>query len=95
MYARLVLITLGADMRSTAERLADQFNASLQALQGFRGATFLADEVAGEYGSLSLWETRADAEAVRRDSGSEIKRALKGIAKGPPRIRLFEVYEPS
>lgn len=93
MWARLVLIPLGQGMRETAEQLADQFSVTLSRLDGFRGVTFLADETAGEYGSISLWQTRADAEAVRWNVGPEIKRALKGITRGPPRVRLFEVYQ--
>ncbi|MFQ5861443.1 MAG: hypothetical protein ACE5IG_07855, partial [Dehalococcoidia bacterium] len=36
----------------------------LQTLKGFKGVTFLADETVGEYGGLSLWETKEDAEAA-------------------------------
>lgn len=94
MYARMVLLNLGQGKRAKANELADQFAAALSGMQGFRGVTFLADETAGEYGSLSLWESRADAENVAHAADQEVRNALKGLLHGPPRIRLFEVYEP-
>ena len=94
MYARLVLVTLGPGARDKAESLADSFGAVLAGLKGFRGVTFVADDVAGEYGSISLWETREDAENVRFTAGPQTRQDLRDIARGPPRVRLFEVYEP-
>lgn len=93
MYARLVLVTLGPGAREKAESLADRFGAVLAGLQGFRGVTFIADDIAGEYGSISLWETREDAENVRFKAGPQTRQDLRDIAQGPPRVRLFKVYE--
>jgi hypothetical protein len=33
-------------------------------------------------------------EAFRQAAGPRLQETLKGNAKGPPTIRLFEVYEP-
>jgi len=49
MYAQLVMLTLGPGMRSTAEKLADQFAPAVRALKGFKSETFLGDETVGEY----------------------------------------------
>ncbi len=95
MYARLVLVTLGRDARPKAEDLADRFAMRLAELKGFKAVTFFADDTAGEYGSLSLWESKEDAEAVTTLAGPQIRQDLRDIAKGPPRVRLFEVYEPT
>ena len=94
MYARLVMFTLGAEMRSTAEKLGDQFASVFKTLKGFKSATFLADDTASEYGCLSLWESKEDAEAASTVIRPQLEQALSGIAKGPPTVRLFEVYEP-
>ena len=94
MYARLVILTLGPGMRSTAEKLADQFAPVLRTLKGFKGVTFLADDAAGEYASFSIWESKEDAEAAIAATAPQLEQALSGIAKGPPTRRLFEVYEP-
>ena len=94
MYARLVLFTLGPGTRSTAEKLVDQFAPLLRAWKGFKSATFLADDTAGEYGTLVLWESKEDAEAAFEALNPQMEKALTGIVKGPPTLSLFEVLEP-
>lgn len=94
MYALLLLFALGPGMRSTAEKLGDQFAPAHRNAKGFKSETFLADDTAGEYGSLTLWESREAIEAFRKVAGPHLEKALTGVAKGPPSIRLFEVYEP-
>ena len=94
MYAHLVIFVLGPGMGSTAEKLADQFAPAYRTVKGFKSITFLGDDTTGEYGSLSLWESKEDLEAFRKVAGSQLEKALSGIVKGPPSIRLFEVYEP-
>jgi heme-degrading monooxygenase HmoA len=94
MYASLIMFTLGPGMRSTAEKLADQFDPALRNLKGFKRVTFLADEAVGEYASLSVWESKDDAEAAAAVTGPQLEQAVSGIVKGPPTRRYFEVYEP-
>ena len=94
MYAQLLTLTLGQGMRSAGEKLADQFAPTLRAMQGFKTVTFFGDETTGEYGSLTLWETKEDAEAAAAVMGPKLEQAVSGIAKAPPTRRFFEVYEP-
>ncbi len=94
MYAQLVMLTLGPGTRSTGEKLADQFAPALRALKGFKRVTFFGDEAVGEYGSLSLWESKEDVEAAAAVLGPKLEQAVSGIAKEPPTRRFFEVYEP-
>jgi hypothetical protein len=94
MYAQLVMLSLGPGTRSAAEKLADQFVPALRTLKGFKRVTFLGDETTGEYGSLSLWESKEDAEAAGAVIGPQLEQAVSGIAKAPPTRRFFEVYEP-
>ena len=93
MYATLLTLTLGPGMRSAGEKLADQFAPALRTLKGFKGVTFFGDETTGEYGSLTLWETKEDAEAAAAVTGPKLEQAVSGIAKAPPTRRFFEVYE--
>ena len=93
MYAQLLMLTLGPGTRSTGEKLADQFAPALRAMQGFKTITFFGDETTGEYGSLTLWETKEDAEAAAAVMGPKLEQAVSGIAKAPPTRRFFEVYE--
>ncbi len=94
MYAQLVIITLGPGTRSTGEKLADQFAPALRALKGFKRVTFFGDETVGEYGSLTLWESKEDVEAAAAVLGPKLEQAVSGIVKVPPTRRFFEVYEP-
>ena len=94
MYASLSMITLGQGMRSTAEKIADQSVPTLKALKGFKGVTFLGDVTVGEYSSLSLWESKEDAEAAAAVMAPKVEQAVSGIAKKPPTRRFFEVYKP-
>jgi len=94
MYASLSVVKLGPGMRSDAEKMADQFAPALRALKGFKRVTFFGDETVGEYGSLSLWESKEDAEAAAAVIGPKLQQAVSGMAKEPPTRRFFEVYEP-
>lgn len=56
--------------------------------------TFVEDDAAGEYGAFTVYETKEDAEASVAALDSRLGEVLGGIAKGPPTLRGFEVYEP-
>jgi len=94
MYAQLVMFTLGPGMRSTADKLADQFASAHKTLKGFKSSTFIGDDTVGDYGALTLWETPEDLQAASNILRPKLKEALSGIAKGEPTVRVFEVYEP-
>ena len=94
MYAQLVMLKLGKGMRSTAEKIADQSSPTLKTLKGFKSITFFGDEAVGEYGSLSLWESKEDAEAAAAVMGPKVEQAVRGIAKAPPTRQFYEIYEP-
>jgi hypothetical protein len=52
---------------------------------------------AAEYGSLSLWETREDAEAADAALMPQLHQALGGAGlqvRGTPIRRIGEVFEP-
>ncbi len=93
MYARLILFTIGPGKRAVAEKMVVQFAPALRSRKGFKGATFLADDSVGEYGSLVLWETKEDAEDAAKNLFPEVQKALSGLVKEPPRHPLFEVVE--
>ena len=94
MYAQLLTLSIGPGARSTAQNIADQFALALRAMKGFNTITFFGDDTTGEYGSLTLWETKEDAEAAAVVMGPKLEQAVSGIAKAPPNRRFFEVYEP-
>ena len=94
MYAGYVMMRLGPGMRSVGHNIADRFAPVYKAAKGCKGVTFFADYAAGEYGMLSLWESKEDYEAFGQVALPQIDQAEAGAVKEPPFRKLFEVYEP-
>jgi hypothetical protein len=92
MYIRLVQFNLGTGKRSAAEAIADKIVPAIRAQQGCDRCEFIADEAAGDYGIVVLWESKQAADAAALVISPILMPALAG-AKGTS-IRLFEVYEP-
>ena len=94
MYAELVMIKLGKEMRPMAERVADELAPIYKAMKGVKGVMFIGDVEAGEYGSLSLWESKEDAEALHGTMKGRLERIVGRVPKeGPDTRRIFEIYE--
>lgn len=95
MYARIVKFTLGSGTRDDATAMADKFYPITKALPGFVSATyFIHDEQAGDYGSVTVWQTKADAESAAEKLGAHMKEQYGQMLKGPPEIHTAEVYRP-
>ena len=94
MCARLAVLTVGPGMWSTMEKIADEMAAHYRALKGFQSVTFLGNNDTHQYGTVSLWETKEDAEAVDAALGPALREKAGEILKGSPEVRYFEVYEP-
>jgi len=95
MYGRLTIINAGPGERPKMEAAADHAGPQYRQLQGFKGVTFFADEGEGLYGSLTLWETREDAEAAAAKVGPRLQESLAGVTlRDQPEIRTVEIYEP-
>ncbi len=94
MYARLVQITLGPGHREFAEERADVFAPVIAALKGHKSTTFLADFDSGEFSTISVWETKEDAEAAGEELATWLLEAVGDKLKGPPSVKILEVYEP-
>ncbi len=94
MYTRLMLFTLGPGQREFAEGLADKFAPDFATLKGFQSITFMGDFDTGEVGTLSVWETKEDAEAAGEALMPKLQEAVGDRLKGPPSVKVLEVYEP-
>ncbi len=92
-YARLNLFTLGPGTRAAAEALADEMVPLVKAQPGNQGVTFLMDEENGEYGALILFDTKEHADAAKEKMFPILMSKIGEIVKGPPSLKLFEVYE--
>lgn len=93
MYALLTLFTLGPGTREIADKTGEQFAPFLAGLKGFKGATMFGDDDTGEYGGLTLWETKEDAEAALAATKGPMQEAVGDVLKGPPTRKVFEVWE--
>ena len=93
MYAVLTMFTLGPGTRPIADKIGEQFMPVLKSFKGLKDVTFFSDDAAGEYGGLSLWETKEDAEACLAATGPKLEEALKDIVKGPPKRGVYEVWD--
>ncbi len=94
MHARLVTLKLKPESMSTAVKLADHAASEIRALKGFKNVTFFGNNETGEYGSLSLWETEEDAEAVSKAAGLQIRDVVGDLLTERPTVRICEVYGP-
>jgi heme-degrading monooxygenase HmoA len=97
MVARFSLIQLGPGTRAQAEKLAGRHASIYRRQRGFRSVVFLGDVDRGEYGSMTVWDTREDAEAAAEAIHQVLQKDLSELGlhmQGPPSPRLFEVYEP-
>ncbi len=96
MYARMVLLQLGPGTRAQAEQLADRHAPIWRRQRGFRSIVFLGDDERGEYGNLSVWDSREDAEAAAAVIREDLQRSLSELGlhlQRSPSPRLFEVYD--
>jgi heme-degrading monooxygenase HmoA len=93
MYVVLTTFTLGPGTRELADKMGGQFTAMLQGMKGFQSMIMFGDYDTGEYGGLSTWETKEDAEAALAGTEEPMKQAVGNLLKGPPVRKLFEVWE--
>jgi len=64
-------------------------------MKGFVSVTYLIhDEEKGVYGSISVWQTKADAEAATEKLVPWLTEKIGDKMKGPPEANTAEVYEP-
>ncbi len=93
MYAVWTFFNLGPGMREVGDKLCEQFVPIISSRKGFKSGTMFGDDSVGDYGGLTVWETREDAEATVRETGPKIQEALKDIVKGELTRRVFEVWK--
>ena len=94
MYAIMTFLTGKHEMREEMEKIVDRQSTILKGLKGFKSHTFLFDPEVHEYGGITLWESKEDAEAALAATGPRLQEALSEMIKAPPTRRIFEVYEP-
>jgi hypothetical protein len=94
MYPRLVIFRAGQGEgprsgRSPRNSILSTEPARLQELH------FLAEELSGEYGSFSVWNSKDEAEAANAVIAPQLQQRLAGRLQGAPNRWFFEVVEPT
>lgn len=94
MFARMLTVRMRPGSRHVAERLATRWNQGVATLPEFVSVSFFLDDDAGMYGYFSVWESREAAESVIDEIGEQLPDALAEHAAEPPRVDIYEVFEP-
>jgi len=94
MYVRFLTFKANPSRRLELEALGDQVFKFVKPLKGFISVHFIISENANEYGSFSLWESRADAIAAGQSIRSKIGGTLQLLASGPAKTEIYEIYKP-
>jgi len=93
-YVRITTFRLRAGDRARLEQVSDQVTRAVRALPGFRSITPFISEDGTTGGAVSVWETRAQAEAVTAAARDQAQQQLGAALAGPPTTDIHEVYEP-
>jgi heme-degrading monooxygenase HmoA len=95
MYARHTLFKASPEKRKAIEAMADEIYAFTKSLDGFVSATYLISEDESEYGSVTLWSSREDAEAGGAAILETFRETMAEVMDAPPEVNLFAVYRPT
>ncbi len=91
MFARTVSIHLKSNMLSDYNRTFDKdILPLLRKQKGFRDEITLSNPSSLDAIAISLWETRADAEAYNTNTYPEVLKTLGRMIDGTPKVQTFE-----
>ena len=91
MFARTVSIHLKSNMLSDYTRTFEKdILPLLRKQKGFRDEITLSNPSSLDAIAISLWETRADAEAYNTNTYQEVLKTLARMIDGTPKVQTFE-----
>ncbi len=91
MFARTVFIHLKSNMLSDYNRTFDKdILPLLRKQKGFRDEITLSNPSSLDAIAISLWETRADADAYNTSTYPEVLKTLARMIDGTPKVQTFE-----
>ena len=94
MYVRHFTFKSGPEHRAAIENMADRVYVFSKTLSGFVSATYMVSEDETEYGSLTLWQSREEAEQAGAAIREMVTPELEGKVTAPPETKVMMVYEP-
>ena len=91
MFARTVSIHLKSNMLSDYNRTFEKdILPLLRKQKGFRDEITLSNPSSPDAIAISLWETRADADAYNTSTYPEVLKTLARMIDGTPKVQTFE-----
>ena len=91
MFARTVSIHLKSNMLSDYNRTFDKdILPLLRKQKGFRDEITLSNPSSLDAIAISLWETRADADAYNANTYPEVLKTFGRMIDGTPKVQTFE-----
>jgi hypothetical protein len=91
MFARNVSIHLKSNMLSDYTRsFENEILPLLRKQKGFREEITLSNPNSLDAIAISLWETKADAEAYNTNTYPEVLKTLARMIDGTPKVQTFE-----
>jgi len=91
MFARTVSIHLKSNMLSDYNRTFEKdILPLLRKQKGFRDEITLSNPSSLDAIAISLWETRADADAYNTNTYPEVLKTLARMIDGTPKVQTFE-----
>ena len=94
MYARLTIFPLQMGSRAQIEAIMDKYAVLIARQPGHRGSTFCFDAAGDQFTTLTLWNSREEAEAGPARLRDVAQREMGDLLAGPPNTQILEVYEP-
>ena len=95
MYARLVKLKSTPENRSAIEAMANDLAGFTAGLDGYIQVTYLVNDDETSYASLSVWQTREQADAAGAAVMAQFGEQMASFSTAPPEMEVYEVYEPS
>ena len=91
MFARNVSIHLKSNMLSDYTRtFENEILPLLRKQEGFKDEITLSNPGSLDASAISLWESKANAEAYNANTYPEVLRAFARIIDGTPKVQTFE-----
>jgi heme-degrading monooxygenase HmoA len=91
MFARNIFVHLKSNMLSDYTRTFEKDTLPLLRKQkGFRDEITLSNPGSLDVIAISLWETRADAEAYNTSTYPEVLKTFARMIDGTPKVQTFE-----
>ena len=92
MFARNVSIRLKKDTATEFAKLFEEVVLpALQKQPGFRDAILIAGNDGQYMTSISLWESKEEADSYNTKGYPEILKSLEKVVDGPPKVRTTSV----